>query len=183
MYNITHCFLVVGAYISKKEAIGTVYERETEALSSVQKIRVKDSYEDIALDSLKERWKKRCSESHATHLAEIEETKKKVEEDKLQQDLCYELKCINTAQRHLQTEFFEQCYAEQCAHGVSNDPSSTSPFLLDEVITPLSESLCSCTPLSDIPTTHFKVQLECARRERDNALLLARQYRDMVEKT
>jgi len=77
-----------------------------------KKIRVEDSYEDIALDSLKERWKKRCSESHATHLAEMEETKKKVEEDKLQQDLCYELKCINTAQRHLQTEFVEQCYAE-----------------------------------------------------------------------
>ena len=40
MYNITHCFLV-GAYISKKEAISTVYERETEALSSAQKIKGK----------------------------------------------------------------------------------------------------------------------------------------------
>jgi len=61
-----------------------------------KKNRVKDSWEDIALDSLKERWKKRCSESHATHLAEIEETKKKVEKDELRQDLRYELKCINT---------------------------------------------------------------------------------------
>ena len=42
-----------------------------------KKLRVKDLWEDIALDSLKEQWKKQCSESHATHFAEIEETKKK----------------------------------------------------------------------------------------------------------
>ena len=114
-------------------------------------------------------------------LLRLKRQRRKVEEKKLRHTLRYELKCINTAQRHLQTEFVEQCYAEQCAHGISDNPSSTSLFLLDEIITPLSESSCSCTPLSDIPTTHFKLQLECARQERDNALL-ACQNRDMVEK-
>ena len=56
------------------------------------------------------------------------------------------------------------------------DPYDTSPLLLD---TPLSEPMCSCTGV--VSSNRCKQQLEYARRERDNAILLARQYRDMAE--
>ena len=59
------------------------------------------------------------------------------------------------------------------------DPYDTSPLLLDSVATPLSELMCSCTGI--VSSSRCKQQLEYARRERDNALLLARQYRDMAE--
>lgn len=115
------------------------------------------------------------------HIAEIEEKRKKVEDEKLHIAQLYELQAINTAQRHLEVENVEQCYAEQ--KYVSQDPSSTSPLLLDAIVTPLFEPSCSCLPLSDICTSRCKQELESARHERDNALLLARQYRDMVEQS
>ena len=63
---------------------------------------------------------------------------------------------------------------------VSNS-SSTEPLLLDAVVEPISESTCSCPPMTG--TACCKVQLDAARRERDNALALARQYRDLAEAT
>ena len=46
------------------------------------------------------------------------------------------------------------------------------------MVTPVVEPLCSCTNLI---ATRCKQQLESARRNRDNALILARQYRNIAE--
>ena len=73
-------------------------------------------------------------------------------------------------------------YVEQ--NNTEKDSNDTSPLLLDEIVIPLSEPSCSCsnTCMSDLCVAQCKEELESARRARDNALLLARQYRDRAEK-
>ena len=57
--------------------------------------------------------------------------------------------------------------------------NTTSPLLLDSVVTPMVELSCSYTNI--IVAAQCKQLLQSARQERDNALLLARQYTDIAE--
>ena len=61
----------------------------------------------------------------------------------------------------------------------TSNPRSSSPLLLDEVISPISEPTCSCSLLAG--PSCCKQQLELARKERDSALLIACQYRNLAE--
>ena len=54
--------------------------------------------------------------------------------------------------------------------------NTTSPLLLDSVVTPM------LSPHAAVLTSLLQLNVSsCARQERDNALLLARQYRDIAE--
>ena len=129
----------------------------------------------MALDALKRRWRERSAKYHAKYIAEMEEKKEKEEKEKLRISKLREIQAMKIAQRHLEVETVERNYMYmQC----EEDSSDTSPLLLDAVITPVSEPMCSC---SDVKATLCNQKLEAARREKDNALLLARQYRDLAE--
>lgn len=123
---------------------------------------------------MKRQWRERSAKYHAEYIAEMEEKKKKEEKEKLRISRLREIQAMKVAQRHLEVETRNYMYM-QC----EDDSSDTSPLLLDAVITPVSEPMCSC---SDVKATLCNQKLEAARREKDNALLLARQYRDLAEK-
>ena len=61
----------------------------------------------------------------------------------------------------------------------TSNPTTCNPLILDEIVTPISEPTCNCSPMAG--PSCCKQQLEIARKERDNALLIARQYRDLAE--
>ena len=56
--------------------------------------------------------------------------------------------------------------------------NDTSPLLLDSVDIPIVEPSCTC---NHILTTQCKKLIQSARRERDNALMIARQCRNIAE--
>ena len=101
--------------------------------------------------------------------AEMEEKKKKEEEEKLR------ISKLEAAQHEHEVEHVERFYTE-LSHKERN---TTSPLLLDPVVTPMVEPSCSCTNI--IVAAQCKQLLQSAHQERDNALLLARQYRDIAE--
>ena len=101
--------------------------------------------------------------------AEMEEKKKKEEEEKLR------ISKLEAAQHECEVEHVERFYTE-LSHKERN---TTSPLLLDSVVTPTVEPSCSCTNI--IVAAQCKQLLQSARQERDNALLLARQYGDIAE--
>ena len=96
----------------------------------------------------------------------MEEKKKKEEEEKLR------ISKLEAAQHEREVEHVERFYTE-LSH------KETSPLLLDSVVTPMVEPSCSCTNI--IVAAQCKQLLQSARQERDNARLLARQYRDIAE--
>ena len=61
--------------------------------------------------------------------------------------------------------------------------NTTSPLLLDAIITHLSEPTCNCSPIACTAYCRPLQELLCARCEKDNALTLARQYRDLAEES
>ena len=79
-------------------------------------------------------------------------------------------------QRCQEGDRIENSYTEQILD-CNPDTCSTPPLLLDEVVTPLHESTCSCSLIDMAGRVCCKQQMEVARRDRDIALMLARQYR------
>ena len=63
--------------------------------------------------------------------------------------------------------------------------SNTAPLILDAFVTPVAEPkpACSCSIPSTVKEMWYKKEIQAARNERDQALLQARQYRDMAEAT
>jgi len=66
-------------------------------------------------------------------------------------------------------------------NNIVEDCCDTSPLLLDAVLTPISECVCSCLPENSVHAIHCKQQVQSARQERDQALSLARHCRDLAE--
>ena len=87
-----------------------------------------------------------------------------------------EIKALKTAQRECEVEHVEKFYNE-LSH---KERDCTSPLLLDSVITPIVEPPCYCDDI--VIAAHCEQQLQNARQEKDNALQLARWYRDIAEK-
>lgn len=56
---------------------------------------------------------------------------------------------------------------------------NTSPLLLDSVDIPIVEPSCNCSHI--VVSARCKQLIESARQERDNALMIARQYRNIAE--
>ena len=63
--------------------------------------------------------------------------------------------------------------------------SNTVPLILDAIVTPVVEPkpACSSSTPSAVHDVRCKIQLQAAQNERDQALLQARNYRDMAEAT
>ena len=116
---------------------------------------------------------------HAAHVAEIEEEKKKNEEERLHRVELKRANAIKIAQRNHAVDVAEQCYNTLIQN--SQDHSDTSPLLLDSVITPVSETLSCSSPENMLHRIHCRLQVQSARQERDRALSLARQYRNLAE--
>ena len=111
----------------------------------------------------------------------MEKEKKREEEEKLRRAKWCEEQTVKNTQHNMEVNHVDCSYVEQ--NNTEKDSNDTSPLLLDEII-PLSERSCSCsnTCMSDLCVAQCKEELKGARRARDNALLLARQYRDRAEK-
>ena len=139
-------------------------------------------WQELALDTYQKRCQERIAKSNAMHAAEIVELKKREEKERLQ---AIELTRLRETQILQHSE--EISHIEDIA-GTSGSTSeivtnTTSPLLLDAIITHLSEPTCNCSPIACTAYCRPPQELLCARCERDNALTLARQYRDLAEES
>lgn len=129
---------------------------------------------------MKKRWHERSIKYHAAHVAEIEEEKKKNEEERLRLVELKKANAIKRAQRNHAVDVAEQCY-NTLIQNHAQDYTDTSPLLLDSVITPVSETHSCSSPESMLHRIHCREQVQSAREERDRALSLAQQYRNLAE--
>ena len=128
----------------------------------------------MSLEAMNRRFKERLATSHALEAAEEEERSKKEKEEEFRLAQLHKMKQIQAAEREHEAEDVERSYAQ-----LSNkERECTSPLLLDSVVTPVSEPPCTC---NDVVGAKCKQLLYSARHERDQAKLLARQYRDLAE--
>ena len=84
-------------------------------------------------------------------------------------------KAAETARHECEIENTATHYSEIC----EEEKNDTSPLLLSPAIVPIAEPSCSCT--NTVVPPRCKELLEDARRERNNAIMLAMGYRDMAE--
>ena len=135
----------------------------------------------LALKELRKRWHKRASDYVALGLQEEEEKAKENEERKRQEaslKRAYIAKinsCIEEAEKNEKDFYDEKEYMET--------ESETAPLSLDQIVTPISEEdhEVSCSQDSLVLRAHCKDVVKAVRKERDQALMLARQYRNEVE--
>ena len=132
----------------------------------------------MADEALKKRWRERSMKYRALEMIEVEEEKKKIEKEQLHNAELTKARENERAKRHLAVEVTEHNYNQ--THTMK-DHSDTSPLLLDAVITPVSEPSCTLSSESTLHAHRCGEQVHSARKERDRALALARQYRDLAE--
>lgn len=114
-------------------------------------------------------------------MSEIEERKQEEEEERLRIAELMEANAKEMALRNHAIETMERSYNAEFSVGMEHCASGTSPLVLDAVLTPLFEPVNSCLPDSPVHAAHCKQLLQSARRERDQALSLAKVYRDLAE--
>ena len=138
--------------------------------------------EKLALDSLKKRWSERMAHSEAVHQLELEEDQKAPKERELHLENLKRMKAKEVARHEQQVHLNEEKYTCLSVH--SADQSSSSPLLLDNVVTPIAEEeeQCECSS-SNVLALKCKEQILKARHQRNEALFLARHYRNMAEKS
>lgn len=141
----------------------------------------KELWKELALHAYQKRCQERMANSNAIQEAEIEEMKEREEKERLRANELSELKKTQITLRNEDIEHIEDTYMHlaETSEPIS-DTNSTSPLLLDAIVAPLSEPSCSCSPIEY--TAGCKQELVSARRQRDDALALARQYRNLAEK-
>ena len=110
------------------------------------------------------------------YVSELEERKRKEEEEKAH-DICRKqamvLEQVKRNDKINCTEDQYTLYAEASYH-------NTGPLLLDAVVLPIKEP--ELPPHSDVHAARCSREVILARRERNQALQLAQQYRDLAEK-
>lgn len=116
--------------------------------------------------------------SHTLHLTVAEERKKEREE-KIHIARLQQANARETGQRTYETDLTEHYY--NLENNIVEDCCDTSPLLLDAVLTPISECVCSCLPENSVHAIHCKQQVQSARQERDQVLSFAHHYRDLAE--
>lgn len=84
-------------------------------------------------------------------------------------------------QRNQEVDMIEEHYYNTITSDTSKHYCSTSPLILDAVLTPISEPVSSCLCKNKVCEVHCDQQLQSVRKERDQALSLARCYRDLAE--
>ena len=137
--------------------------------------------ETLALESLKKCWRERMAHSEAVHEMELEEERKAQKEKELYLENLKRIKAEEVAYRNQQVHLNEERYTHLSAY--SADQSSSSPLLLDNVVTPITEEeQCKCSS-SNVLVLKCKEQICKARHERNRALSLARHYRNLAEKS
>ena len=141
---------------------------------------VREEWEGLAEAAMKKRWHERCLKSHAIHMAEKQRAVEMKERRNLLLAERRELNDLEMVRRKHAVEQTEQSYNALIQNDIG-DNISTSPLLLDKVITPICEPSCSCTTDNVLDKTHCNALLQDARKERDRAISLARQFRDLAE--
>lgn len=140
-----------------------------------------EGWKALADKALRQRWHERCERSHSLHLDELEEQKKREEEERLHFAKLQEAAAKERAQRNQEVAVIEEHYYNTMTNDTSKDHCSTSPLFLEDVVTPISEPDSHCLCRSKVCEAHCEQQLDSARKERDQALSLARCYRDIAE--
>ena len=135
----------------------------------------------MADEALKKRWRERVMKYRALEMIEVEEEKKKVEKEQLHYAELTRAWENERAKRHLAVEVTEHHYNSIIQNHTTKDHCDTSPLLLNAVITPVSEPSCTLSSESIFHAHRCGEQVQSARKERDRALALARQYRDLAE--
>lgn len=140
-----------------------------------------DDGESLALTHLKQRWHDRKAKYIALGIQEEEEKARDDEKKKVQDARIKEAFAAKTRRRIMETDKNEDEYYAKKAN-IEGD-SDTAPLLLDSVLTPVSEKDHddNCSQESIVLSAHCKEIVQVARKERNQALMLARQYRNAAE--
>ena len=137
----------------------------------------REGWKSLAIKNLKKRWQERCIKynDYVNQEAEYEEREKRKQ---LHHAAFKEARAVEHASHLKKVESIEEEY-----HSITQDNQETGPLLLDAVITPVIEKkiTCGCSGESTVLVAQCKEEVEAARRERNRALAVARQYRDMAE--
>lgn len=134
----------------------------------------------MAESAMKKRWHERCLKSHATCVAEKEQRMEMKEKQRVLLEERRREEALKQVHHEHAVEQVEHSYNALVQCDIS-DKSVTSPLLLNEVITPVCEPSCTCETSNALDKVHCNELLRDARRDRDKALCLARQYRDLAE--
>lgn len=143
-------------------------------------ISIKESWQSLALDSIKQRWHERSVKCSVVHLQEVEERRKRKEDEQLHYARIKETRANETLLRNTKANRIANLYYAQKPNMESD--SDTAPLLLDDVVIPVSENKpgCSCSTAT-VRAVQCREELHAARRERNRALSLARHYRNIAE--
>ena len=123
---------------------------------------------------MKKRWHERSLRYHALEMAEVEEEKKRNEEERLRLAALKEARETERANRHHAVDVTDNCYNTLVQNHAIPNHSDTSPLLLDAVVTPLLEPSCTYSSESTLHAIHCRGQVRSAREERNRAFRLAR---------
>ena len=118
------------------------------------------------------RWRERAVKYHAGVAADAEKKRKQMEDIEKKQaenkiDAFMDLSEWNHATEITDSLYEHQIHSSTCGH------HNTKPMLLDAFVAPVTEE-------SPSTKNYVRLLLE-ARQERDSALLIAREYRDLAE--
>ena len=139
----------------------------------------KYSMETLSLNGLKQCWQERSTRSEAVHA--VEESRRQEQEREVDFQKLRRINAEERAHRNEQISINEENYSR--VSRAYSTVKGSSPLLLDAVVTPVSEQEeCECSK-SKVLVMKCKEQIRRARHERDKALSLARQYRNLVEQS
>lgn len=130
--------------------------------------------ESLGIKKMKQRWHERETRYIALGIEEQEERERKEEEERIH------LREAHSAKVNLRITEVNNNEAEYYAQksNIEGD-SDTAPLLLDAVLTPVSEqNSCNCSTGGLVLSAKCREVINAARHERDQALMLARQYRN-----
>ena len=137
--------------------------------------------ESLSLNSLKQRWQERIANSEALHAMELEDSQREEQLKEMHIRHLRKMKAEERALRQKQVIINGENYF--CVQHAYSNVKGTSPLLLDTVVTPVFEKEdCDCSS-SNLIAKKCEERLRRARCERNKALFLARQYRNLAEQS
>lgn len=138
----------------------------------------KEKWESIAQQRLQQRWTNRSHVVHIAQLADLEEERKEAER---QQACELEHRCTVEIQEATRNEIVDAVADQYIQHCAERNSEATEPLLLDAVLLPVKQPKSTCQADNLICSAHCAERVQVATNEKNQALRLARHYRNLAE--
>ena len=129
---------------------------------------------------MRERWNERSKLYKASVAADIEEEKRREEENRIQNEQRMHERALLSLEHERRVEEIDELYEAEIRSAKRSD---TAPLLLGTVLSPVVEKPPVCQLGFHRQSAKCDKLIQEARTERDQALLIARQYRNVAEAT